>query len=479
MYRGRLWTMRQYAGFGTAKETNRRFLQLLEAGQTGLSMAFDLPTQMGFDADEPMARGEVGRVGVSISSLLDMETVTEGIPLGDVSTSMTINSTAAILLAFYVAAAKKQGVPRNALKGTLQNDLLKEYIARGTYIYPPGASIRLVTDIIEFCAKEIPQWNPISISGYHIREAGSDAVQEVAFTLANGIAYAEACIARGMDFDAFAGRLSFFFASHNHFVEEVAKFRAARVLWARIATERFGARDPKSKMLRFHAQTAGSTLTAQQPQNNLVRVTIQAMAAILGGAQSLHTNSRDEALSLPTQESAMLALRTQQILAEESGIANTIDPCGGSYLIERETDRIVERAQALLDQIDSIGGSVRAIEQQFFQKAIAERSYEYQQQIETLERKIVGVNAFAAKSEATPSILKVDPALEDQQRRALADLRSSRDGAACRSALDAIRTAADSKENLVPLILDAVERNATLGEISNTLRGVFGLYQPS
>lgn len=480
MYRGKFWTMRQYAGFGTADETNARFLQLLKAGQTGLSMAFDLPTQMGFDADEGMAQGEVGRVGVSISSLEDMQTVLRDIPLDTVSSSMTINSTAAILLSFYITAAKSNGISANQLRGTIQNDILKEYIARGTYIYPPAPSMRIVTDLIEYCAKNVPLWNPISISGYHIREAGSDAVQEIAFTLANACAYAEDCIQRGMAFDDFAGRLSFFFASHNDFIEEISKFRAARYLWAKIAKERFHAKDPRSCMLRFHAQTAGSTLTAQQPNNNLVRVTIQAMAAILGGCQSLHTNSRDEALSLPTQESAMLALRTQQILAEESGIANTIDPVGGSYLIETETQRLVEAAEKIIRQIDEIGGSVRAIEEQFFQKAIADRSYEYQQNIEKLERKIVGMNAFVASAESTEpaALLKVDPKLEAQQKTRLENFRKNRDQNKANAKLAHLSKAAEGQDNLVPHILEAVESHATLGEISHTLRKVFGLYQP-
>ncbi|HLG20954.1 MAG TPA: methylmalonyl-CoA mutase family protein [Bdellovibrionota bacterium] len=476
MYRGRLWTMRQYAGFGTAEETNARFQHLLSNGQTGLSTAFDLPTQMGYDSDHPMALGEVGRVGVAISSVEDMETLLQGIPLDQVSTSMTINSTAAILLCFYLAIAKRRGLSFKSLRGTIQNDVLKEYIARGTFIFPPGPSLRIVTDLIAFCAKEVPQWNPISISGYHIREAGSDAVQEVAFTMANACAYADATIRRGLEFDEFAGQLSFFFAAHNDFIEEIAKFRAARRLWAKIARERFGAKEDRSMLLRFHVQTAGSTLTAQQPNNNLVRVTLQALAAILGGCQSLHTNSRDEALGLPTELSATLALRTQQILAEESGVANTIDPVGGSYAVEAETDRIEAAAKNRLDEIEGMGGSLRAIERGYFQKSIAERAYQYQQEIERKERGIVGVNVYTTDAIHPPPILRVDPVLEKRRKARLAKLRNERDTPRTERALLHLGEAARSEENLVPFILTAVEALATLGEISDRLRTVFGQY---
>jgi len=478
MYRGKLWTMRQYAGFGAAEETNQRFHHLLKEGQTGLSTAFDLPTQMGYDSDHPMAQGEVGRVGVAISSIEDMERLFKNIALAEVSTSMTINATAAILLCFYLAIARRRKISFETLKGTVQNDILKEYISRGTYIYPPTSSMRLATDLITFCAKNVPKWNPISISGYHIREAGSDAIQEVAFTFCNAIAYCQSAIAQGFEFDEFAPSLSFFFASHTNLVEEIAKFRAARRLWATIAKERFGAKKERSMLLRFHVQTGGSTLTAQQPNNNIVRVTIQAMAAILGGCQSLHTNAKDEALALPTEESATLALRSQQILAEESGIANTIDPLGGSFAIENETDRIEKEAQKLIEGVGRMGGSIHAIEKQYFQKAISDRAYEFQQQIESKERKIVGVNAYLSKEESSCSILKVDPNLEKEQKLRLEKFRKKRDARKTMKSLSVLESIArESQENLIPFILECVESNATLGEISDTLRNVFGPYQ--
>ncbi|MCC7460329.1 MAG: methylmalonyl-CoA mutase [Proteobacteria bacterium] len=478
MYRGRFWTMRQYSGFGTAEQTNERFHMLLKAGQTGLSTAFDLPTQMGFDADDSMAQGEVGRVGVSISSIDDMERLFHNISLDQVSTSMTINSTASILLAFYVAVAEKHGVSKDKLRGTLQNDILKEYIARGTYIYPPAPSIRLVTDIIEYCATDIPKWNPISISGYHIREAGSDAIQEVGFTLSNAIAYAENAIKRGLNFDQFAGQLSFFFNCHNDFIEEISKFRAARKLWAEIATQKFQAKHDRSKLLRFHTQTAGSTLTAQQPDNNIIRVTIQALAAVMGGTQSLHTNSRDEALGLPTDQSAMIALRTQQIIADESGATNTIDPLAGSYTIEKETQRIFDGAKKIIQEVTSMGGSVQAIEEKYFQNAIAERAYEYQQEIERKERKIVGVNAYTTENLKAPDVLKLNPQLEIDQRARLKKFRESRDMKATQTALQKLENASRGKENLIPFIIEAAKANATLGEVATTLKKEFGIYQP-
>ena len=478
MYRGRFWTMRQYSGFGTAEQTNERFHLLLKAGQTGLSTAFDLPTQMGFDADDSMAQGEVGRVGVSISSIEDMERLFYGISLDQVSTSMTINSTASILLAFYIAVAQKHGVASEKLRGTLQNDILKEYIARGTYIYPPAPSMRLVTDIIEYCAKHIPKWNPISISGYHIREAGSDATQEVGFTLSNAIAYAEHTIKRGLDFDHFAGQLSFFFNCHNDFIEEVAKFRAARKLWGEIASKKFHAKHDRSKLLRFHTQTAGSTLTAQQPDNNIIRVTIQALAAVLGGTQSLHTNSRDEALGLPTDQSAMIALRTQQIIADESGVTNTIDPLAGSFTIEKETQRIFDGAKKIIQEVTQMGGSVQAIEEKYFQNAIAERAYEYQQEIERKERKIVGMNAYTTENLKAPDVLKLNPQLEIDQRARLKKFRDTRNAAETKASLQKLEQAAKGKENLIPFIIEAALAKATLGEIANTLRKEFGIYQP-
>ncbi len=476
MYRGRHWTMRQYAGFGTAEESNRRYRYLLESGQTGLSVAFDLPTQMGRDSDHARARGEVGKVGVAIDSVEDMGVLFDRIPLGQVSTSMTINATGGILLAMYQAVGERQGVPPAELQGTIQNDILKEYAARGTYIYPPAPSLRFITDIFAYTAKVMPRWNPISISGYHIREAGSTAVQEVAFTLADGIAYVEAAVRAGLDVDLFAGRLSFFFNAHNNLLEEVAKFRAARRLWARIVKERFGAKDPRSTMLRFHTQTAGSMLTAQQPDNNVVRVTLQALAAVLGGTQSLHTNSRDEALGLPTEDSVRVALRTQQILAHESGVADFIDPLGGSWAVERLTDEIEERARVYLDRIDEMGGMVEAISRGYVQKEIQDAAYAWQRQVESKEQVVVGVNAFQSDDPPVP-VMKVDPALEEIQVSRLRALRAGRDGTAVRQALSALRDGARGTENLMPLVLSAVKARATLGEVADALREVFGEYR--
>ncbi len=479
MYRQRLWTMRQYAGFGTAEESNRRYRYLLEQGQTGLSVAFDLPTQMGKDSDDPAARGEVGRVGVAIDSLEDMETLLAGIPLDRVTTSMTINATAAILLAFYLVVAEKQGVPWTEVGGTVQNDLLKEYVARGTYIYPPAASLRITTDLIAFCAARVPKWNTLSISGYHMREAGSTAVQEVAFTLANGIAYVEAAIAAGLPVDDFAPRLSFFFNVHNNFFEEIAKFRAARRMWARIMKERFGAKNERSLMLRFHAQTAGSALTAQQPDNNVVRVSLQALAAVLGGAQSLHTNAKDEALALPTAESARLALRTQQVIAYESGAADTVDPLGGSYFVEALTAEIERRALEYIAQIDAMGGAVRAIESGFMQREIQRAAYTYQQEIERRDRIVVGLNEFRAEEEPEPEgLLRIDEEVEKRQRRRLAEVRSRRNHAEVVQALERVEAAARGGENLMPPIVAAARAYATVGEISNALRNVFGEHKP-
>ncbi len=476
MYRGRFWTMRQYAGFGTAEDSNKRYHYLLKSGQTGLSVAFDLPTQMGRDSDHPRAQGEVGKVGVAIDSIQDMSTLFDRIPLGEVSTSMTINATAGILLALYQAIGEKQGVAPADLQGTIQNDILKEYAARGTYIYPPEPSLRLITDIFAYTAKVMPKWNPISISGYHIREAGSTAVQEVAFTLADGIQYVDAAVKAGLDVDAFAGRLSFFFNAHNDLLEEVAKFRAARRLWARIMKERFHAKDPRSMMLRFHTQTAGSMLTAQQPDNNIVRVTVQALAAVLGGTQSLHTNSRDEALGLPTEESARIALRTQQIIANEAGVADVIDPLGGSYVIESLTDEIEARAQDYVRKIDEMGGMVHAISKGYVQREIQEAAYAWQKKVEAKEQVVVGVNAFKA-DDPPVTVMKVDPALEARQVARLRAFRAERNGAASKHAVDAVRAAAKGKENLMPLILAAVKAQATLGEISDALRDVFGEYR--
>jgi len=479
MYQARPWTMRQYAGFGTASETNERLRYLLENGQTGLSVAFDLPTQMGFDSDHPLAAGEVGRVGVAIDTLEDMRVLLRGIPLGSVSTSMTINSTAAILLALYIAVAEEQGVPVSDLQGTVQNDILKEYIARGTEIYPPRASLRLVTDIIEYCHRHAPRWNSISISGYHIREAGSTAAQELAFTLANAIAYVEVALARGLHIDEFAPRLSFFFSVHNEFLEEIAKFRAARRMWARLLRDRFGARLPRSMMLRFHAQTAGSTLAAQFPDGNIVRTSLQTLAAVLGGAQSIHTNSKDEALALPRDETARLALRTQQILAWEAGVRKTDDPAGGAFAIEALTDRIEEEAGAYLARIESLGGTLAAIEGGYIQKEIEASSYRFQREVEAGERTIVGVNRFPSDDEAREPIRihLADPALETEQVRRLDQVRRRRNPAAVRRALEALSEAARGQENLMPLILDAVRSHASLGEISGVLGAVFGEYR--
>ena len=477
MYRGRLWTMRQYAGFGSATETNRRYRYLLEQGQTGLSVAFDLPTQMGYDADHPMAKSDVGKVGVSISSVQDMEDLFAGIPLDRVSTSMTINATASILLCLYIAVAEKQGVPADRLSGTIQNDVLKEYIARGTYIYPPAPSMRLITDTFAYCKDRVPRWNTISISGYHIREAGCTAAQEVGFTLANAIAYVTAARAAGLGVDEFAPQLSFFFNAHNHLLEEVAKFRAARRLWARIMTERFGARDPRSCMLRFHSQTAGSMLTAQQPENNIVRVAIQALAAILGGCQSLHTNSMDEALALPTERAVRIALRTQQVLAYESGAADTADPLGGSYAVETLTRRIEEEAETYIAKIDGLGGSVSAIS--FMQREIQESAYRYQQDVESKARIVVGVNEFVMDEPPPTGLFQVDPAVGRAMAERLERLRRTRDAGDAARALEAVDRAARGSDNLIPVILDAVRAQVTLGEICDALRSVFGVHQPS
>ncbi len=478
MYRGRLWTMRQYAGFGTAEETNQRFHYLLKQGQTGLSVAFDLPTQLGYDADDPLARGEVGKVGVSISSIEDMERLFHGIPLEKVSTSMTINAPAAIIWAMYIAVAKKQGADVRRLRGTIQNDILKEYIARGTYIFPPQPSMRLITDTFRFGAREVPKWNTISISGYHIREAGATAVQEVAFTLANATTYVQAAIDAGLDVDTFAPRLSFFFNAHNNFFEEIAKFRAARRIWAKIMREKFQAKNPRSWMLRFHTQTAGSALTAQQPENNIVRVTLQALAAVLGGTQSLHTNAMDEALWLPTEKSARVALRTQQIIAYESGVADTVDPLAGSYFVEYLTDEIEKRVWETLRRIEEWGGMLTAIERGYIQQEIHEAAYRYQQAVESGEQIIVGVNAFQIEEEEPDlEALKVDPAIEEEQRRRLAALRASRDGQKVSEMLSRIEVAArDPHAELMPLFIEAVEHKATLGEICRVLREVWGEY---
>jgi methylmalonyl-CoA mutase N-terminal domain/subunit len=474
MYRGRLWTMRQYAGFATAAETNERFRYLLAQGQTGLSVAFDLPTQMGYDSDAPAAEGEVGRVGVPVSSLADMEALFAGIPLGEVSTSMTINATAAILLALYVAAAAKQGVPRDRVAGTTQNDILKEYIARGTYIFPPRPSMRLVTDVFEFCARELPRWNTISISGYHMREAGATAAQELAFTMADAIAYVEAAVARGLDVDAFAGRLSFFFAAWSELFEEVAKFRAARRIWARLIRERFGARDPRSMMCRFHVQTAGSSLTAQSIDNNVVRTTVQALAAILGGAQSLHTNSRDEALALPTAEAARLALRTQQILAHEAGVTETPDPLAGSYYVETLTNQLEAAAGELLDEIEGLGGTLAAIEGGFQQRQIQESSYRVQRAIEDGSQVVVGVNRFRDEGHRTPPLQRIDPDGERRQVDSLRRVRAERDPVSCEAALRRVGECARGDENLMPALIEAVGAYATVGEISDRLRAAWG-----
>jgi methylmalonyl-CoA mutase, N-terminal domain len=480
MYRGRFWTMRQYAGYATAEESNVRYKYLLEQGQTGLSVAFDLPTQLGYDADDPLAEGEVGKVGVSISSLDDMRTLFDGIPLDRVSTSMTINSPAAILLAMYIAVAKEQGVDPGQLRGTVQNDILKEYVARGTYIFPPQPSMRLVTDLFRYCAAEVPRWNTISISGYHIREAGSTAVQEVAFTLANGIAYVQAAIDAGLEVDDFAPRLSFFFNAHNDFLEEIAKFRAVRRLWARVMRERFDAQNPRSLMLRFHTQTAGCTLTAQQPEINVVRVTLQALAAVLGGTQSLHTNSRDEALWLPTEDSVRIALRTQQVIAHESGVANTVDPLAGSYVVERLTGEIERQAQAYIAKIDALGGALAAIEQGFIQQEIADAAYRYQRGIEAGDKIVVGVNEYRVDEERVEmERLVVDPATEEQALARLAALRARRDEEQASAALGRIEQAArTADEPFMPLFVAALEAGCTLGEICGILRRVWGEYRP-
>lgn len=487
MYRGRLWTMRQYAGFGSATESNTRYHYLLHQGVSGLSVAFDLPTQMGYDSDNPLAQGEVGRVGVAIDSLADMEDLFAGIPLGKVSTSMTINSTAIILLALYVAVSRKQGVDQRILSGTIQNDILKEYVARGTYIYPPRPSLRIVTDIFAYCDRELPDWNTISISGYHIREAGATAVQEVAFTFANAIAYVQAAVDAGLDVNRLGQRLSFFFNAHNDFLEEVAKYRAARRLWAHIMRDRFGAANPRAQQLRFHTQTAGSTLTAQQPDNNIVRVAMQALAAVMGGTQSLHCNGRDEAMALPTEESAAIALRTQQLIAWESGVANTVDPLGGSYVIEELTDRIEREASALIARIDSLGGTLAAIESGFIQREIQDAAYQAQIRIDSGESVVVGVNRYvsplrgdaASAGQAEQAgegieTLRIDPEMEAQQIARVRKVRGSRDQGAWRAALDAVSAAARGTDNLVPPIIAAVEAHATVGEISDTMRAVFG-----
>ncbi|REJ36848.1 MAG: methylmalonyl-CoA mutase [Bacillota bacterium] len=477
MYRGRLWTMRQFAGFGTAEETNQRFRYLLKEGQTGLSVAFDLPTLMGYDSDHPRAEGEVGVEGVAVSSLADMETLFDGIPLDQVTTSMTINAPAIVIFAMYLAVAEKQGVPFDKLSGTIQNDILKEYIAQNEWIFPPKPSMRLITDIFAYCAEHVPRWNTISISGYHIREAGATALQELAFTLANGREYVRAGIAAGLDVDAFAPRLSFFFNSHNDLFEEVAKFRAARRVWAKLMREEFGAKNPRSWMLRFHTQTAGCSLTAQQPYNNIIRTTIQALAAVLGGTQSLHTNSLDEALSLPTEEAVRIALRTQQIIAEESGVANTVDPLGGSYFVEALTNQMERGVWDYFRRIDELGGVIPAIEQGFFQREIADAAYEYQRRIESGEQIIVGVNAYTIEEETPIPILKIGPEIEAKQRERLARVRRERNAARVKAALAEVRRAAQDGDNLVPPILEAVKAYATLGEIIDELRGVFGEYE--
>ncbi len=476
MYRGRLWTMRQYAGFGTAKESNQRYRYLLEQGTSGLSVAFDLPTQIGYDSDDPLSYGEVGKVGVAIDTLADMEILFDKIPLDKISTSMTINASASVLLAMYIVVAEKQGVSKDKISGTIQNDLLKEYIARGTYIYPPKPSMRIITNIFEYCSKEVPKWNTISISGYHIREAGSTAAQEVGFTLANGIAYVDAALKAGLDIDDFAGQLSFFFNSHNDLLEEVAKFRAARRLWARIVKDRFKAKKSKSMMLRFHTQTAGSTLTAQQVDNNIVRVTIQTLAAVLGGTQSLHTNSKDEALALPTENSVRTALRTQQIVAYESGIANTVDPLAGSYYIESMTDQIEREAEEYIKKIDSMGGMVKAIEDGFVQMEIQKAAYEFEKQLESGKRTVVGVNKFRGEDNEEPELLKIDIRVQEDQVEFLNTIRKQRDEDKVQKSLEKLKAAAESSDNLMPFIIEAVRTYASVGEICNTMRTVFGEY---
>lgn len=476
MYRGRLWTMRQYAGFATAEESNKRYKYLLNQGQTGLSVAFDLPTQIGYDSDHSLAEGEIGKVGVAIDSLKDMEILFDGIPLDKVSTSMTINAPASVLLAMYIAVAEKQGVSKDKLRGTIQNDILKEYIARGTYIFPPQQSMRLITNIFEYCSEEVPNWNTISISGYHIREAGSTAAQEVAFTLADGIAYVDAAVAAGLDVDDFAPRLSFFFNAHNDLFEEVAKYRAARRLWAKIMKERFHAKKEKSLMLKFHTQTAGSTLTAQQPDNNIIRVAIQTLAAVLGGTQSLHTNSKDEALALPTEEAVMIALRTQQVVAHESGVTETIDPLAGSYYVESLTDSIEEEAMGYIEKIDELGGAPEAIEKGYIQKEIQNSAYKYQMQIESDERIVVGMNKFQTEEKHKADLLRVDPEVEQLQKKKLEELKAERNNEEVEERLKELKAKAETEENLMPCILEAVKAYATLGEICDILREVFGEY---
>ena len=479
MYRARIWTMRQFSGFGTAEDTNRRFKYLIKEGETGLSIAFDYPTIMGYDSDHPLARGEVGVCGVAIDTLKDFEILFDGIPMDKVTTSMTINGPTIPILSMYIATAEKQGVPQECLGGTVQNDMLKEFIGQKLIIWPPEPSVKLVVDVIEYCTKHMPRWNPISISGYHIREAGANAVQELAFTLADGIAYVEECLERGMKVDEFAPRLSFFFAAHNNFFEEIAKFRAARRMWAKIMKERFGAKKPRSCMLRFHTQTAGSTLTAQQPLINIIRVTIQALAAVLGGTQSLHTNSYDEALCLPSEEAALVALRTQQIIAYESGVTKTVDPLAGSYYVEWLTDEIEERAWRYLDRIERMGGAVRAIEKGYIQREIARSAYEQQKAIESGELVVVGVNKFRLEGEEVRvELLKVDPAVEEEQKRRLKALRARRDKRKVEDALDRLRRAAEGEENLMPYMLEAVKARATIGEIFGVLREIFGEYRP-
>lgn len=479
MYRGRLWTMRQYAGFGSAEETNRRFRFLLDKGQTGLSIAFDLPTQIGYDADDPIALGEVGKVGVSISSLRDMEALFNGIPLDKVSTSMTINAPAAILLAMYIAVAKKQGVQPEKLRGTVQNDILKEYIARGTYIFPPKYSMRLITDLFKYCEENIPRWNTISVSGYHIREAGSNAVQEVAFTLANAITYVQAAIDNGLDVNKFAQQISFFFNAHNDFLEEIAKFRAARRMWAKIMKERFGATNPRAMMMRFHTQTAGSALTAQQPENNIVRVALQALSSILGGTQSLHTNSMDEALWLPTESSVQVALRTQQIIAEETGVTNTVDPFAGSYVIENLTNEIENRAFEYIQRIEDMGGVLTTIENNFIQNEIQNTAYDHQKEIEKGNRIVVGLNKYQADEKIKLESLSVDPRIEAEAKDRLNILRKSRDEQKVSQLMRDLEDAANSDKNLLPLFIEMVENYITLGEITGVLRNIWGEYSPS
>lgn len=479
MYRGRFWTMRQYAGFATAEESNKRYKYLLGAGQTGLSVAFDLPTQIGYDSDHPLSEGEVGKVGVAIDSLKDMEILFDGIPLDKVSTSMTINAPASVLLAMYIAVAEKQGVSAEALSGTIQNDILKEYIARGTYIYPVDPSMRLITNIFEYCAKKVPKWNTISISGYHIREAGSNAAQEVAFTIADGIAYVEAAIKAGLDVDDFAPRLSFFFNAHNDLLEEVSKYRAARKIWAKIMKDRFNAKNPKSMMLRFHTQTGGSTLTAQQPENNIVRVAIQTLAAVMGGTQSLHTNSKDEAMALPTEDSVRIALRTQQIVAYEAGVTETVDPLAGSYYVESLTSDIEKKAMDYIKKIDEMGGAARAIEKGYIQKEIQDSAYKYQKEIEAGDRIIVGMNKFQVQEGPVKGLLKVDPMVGEMQKEKLIKLKLERDNDKVQSALAKLKVACSTEENLMPIIVEAVRAYATLGEVCDVMREVFGEYQQS